>query len=333
MTEPSSWLYLGVFVAALAGGALLTAAARRLAHRMGVVDATALARPDAAGPVPLLGGLAIYGGAVLAAWNLVPGARHELKGLFLAGLVILVFGMADDVSAMDPWLKLVAQATSALVLAGFGVQVHLTGVDVVDVALTVLWVVAVVNAVNYQDNVDGLAAGLAAVSCLGLFALAVTESQYLVAVLSVGVAGGALGFLRSNFPIARQFMGDAGSMFLGFVLAFLGIRIHFLDQPKSAVLAVPLLVVAVPLFDALMVTLSRARRGTPVTRGGKDHTSHRLIALGLTPTRAVAALWGVQAVACAAALAVARLGPAVDVAVLLGSAAAGGAALLARPLR
>ena len=311
MTRPSSWLYVWIFLGALGSGLVLAPIVRRFAVRLGVVDVPS-ERKAHVEPVSLLGGLVIYGGAFAAAWSLVAGARAELKGFFLGGFVILVFGIQDDITPMDPWVKLLAQVASGLVLTGFGVQARLTGNDVADVVLTVAWLVALVNAFNYQDNMNGLATGLAVVSSLGFFVLAVTERQYLVAVLSVGVAGGALGFLPANFPRARIFMGDAGSMFLGFVLAFLGVRLRFLDEAQSTAVFIPALVLGVPLFDFALVTLSRARRRIGVTTAGTDHSSHRLVRLGLRSPVAVVLLWGAQALLCVAAVAVARLGGLVD---------------------
>lgn len=322
MDRPPGLLYVGVFAVALASGLLLTPWARRFAVRLGVLD---IPRGSAqVEPVALLGGLTLYGAAFVSGWLAVPGARRELAGLFLAGLVVVVVGLRDDVAAMDPWPKLLAQATAALVLVSSGVQVRIVDHPVVDAALTVLWIVAVINAVNLQDNMNGLAAGLAAVSCLGLFALAYGDGQWAVAVAAVGVAGGVLGFLPSNWPRARIFMGDAGSMFLGLVLAFLTLRLHFFRWPRTSTFLIPVLALAVPLFDTALVTVCRLRRGSPVTRGGQDHSSHRLVCLGLTARVAVAVLWGAQAACCLAAVAVAQLGRPVDlVTAAVGVVAAG----------
>jgi UDP-GlcNAc:undecaprenyl-phosphate GlcNAc-1-phosphate transferase len=315
MNRPSTLLYAAVFIAALAAALIATRAVGMFARRFGVADEPG-GRKAHVEPVSLLGGLSIYAGAFVGAWALVPTARPELKGFFLAGFVVLVFGLEDDLRPMDPWMKLMAQVASALVLVGFGVQVSLTHVPLVDVVITVAWVVGVINAINYADNMDGLAAGLSAVSAVGLFVLAFAEKQYLVGVLSAGLAGGCLGFLRSNYPKARIFMGDSGAMFLGFVLAFLGIRLRFLDQPKSTTFLIPGILLFVPLFDTALVTISRWRRGVPITQGGTDHTSHRLVRLGLKPWAAVAVLWGAQAAFCVAAVGVARYGLAVDAGVV-----------------
>lgn len=315
MDQPSAWLYLWIFAAALVASVALTPVARHFARRFGVQDEPGRGRAHLE-PVSLMGGLAIFGGASLAAWSLVPAARVELKGFVLAGFVVLVFGLQDDITPMDPWVKLLAQVASALVLVGFGTQVELTGIAAVDVTLTVTWVVAVVNAFNYCDNMNGLATGLAAISAGGFFVMAVLGDQYLVAALSAAVVGGALGFLPSNYPRARIFMGDAGSMFLGLILAFLGIKLRFLDRPRSTTFLLPVLMLAVPLFDAALVTISRFRRGLPVTMGGSDHSSHRLVGHQLPPWAAVALMWTAQAIACLAAVGVLRWEAAADAVVL-----------------
>lgn len=310
MREPAPWLYLWSFVASFAAALILTPLAARVATRAAIADEPGGHKRHAQ-PVALLGGLAIYAAAIGAAWALAPLAREELKGFALAGLVMAVFGLQDDIAPLDPWLKLLGEATAALTLVGFGVGIALTGVVAIDIALTVVWVLGVVNAFNYQDNMDGLAAGLAVASALGFFVLAITADQYLVALLSVVVAGAALGFLPSNYPRARIYMGDCGSLFVGFVLAFLGIRLRFLDEPHARTVLLPVLVLAVPLFDLALVTFLRWRRGVSVLQGGTDHTSHRLVRLGLEQRFAVVALWLAQGAACVAAVVVAHSAPAI----------------------
>jgi UDP-GlcNAc:undecaprenyl-phosphate GlcNAc-1-phosphate transferase len=290
VNKPPVWLYPAAFAVALVTSLLAMPVLRRFALAQGLADSPSerKAHPE---PIALLGGIGIYAASGLALWLLVPTAARILKGVFLAGLVILVIGLQDDVAGMDPWLKLVGQATAALVLVGFGIGSTLTKVAVIDAALTVVWIVVVVNAMNLSDNMDGLAAGLAFVACAGYFALAVSSDQYLVATLSVVLGGGTLGFLAFNYPPAKIFMGDAGSHLLGFLLAVMGLLLRFPDVPKPVGLAVPAVVLAVPLLDTALVTVSRIRRGVPVTRGGTDHASHRLVVWGLDRRGAITVLW------------------------------------------
>lgn len=307
MNRPSPWLYPSAFLLAFLVALVAMPILRRVAISRGFSDLPSerKAHPE---PIALLGGVGIYVAVGGALWMAVPTAARTLKGVMLAGLVILVIGLEDDVSGMDPWLKLIGQATAGLVLVGFGVSASLTKLAPIDAALTVAWVVVVVNAVNLSDNMDGLAAGLTAVACGGFFALAVSHDQYLVASLAAVMGGGALGFLVFNYPPAKIFMGDAGSHLLGFLLAVMGLLVEFPDLPKVVGLALPPLVLSVPILDAALVTVSRLRRGVPVTRGGTDHASHRLVVWGLDRRGAIGVLWAAASAASVAAFVAAKMG-------------------------
>lgn len=310
MKEPSPLIYLAAFGAALAGALAITPLMRRFASRVQLADGPSerKAQPE---PIALLGGVAIYAAAAAAVLAAFPSEvkSTQMKGIFLAGLVILVSGLQDDISGMDPWLKLISQATAGLVLVGFGMRANLTSIGLVNIAVTVLWVVAVVNAVNLADNMDGLATGLALAACASYFVIAVIWDQYLVATLAAVLAGGCLGFLVYNFPPAKIYMGDAGSHFLGFLLAVMGLTLRFPSRPHWVSVLVPLFVLAVFFFDATMVTVSRLRRGVPVSLGGTDHTSHRLVVAGLTRRQVVLAMMGAGVACGLAALVVVRLAP------------------------
>jgi UDP-GlcNAc:undecaprenyl-phosphate GlcNAc-1-phosphate transferase len=306
VNRPSFWLYPVVFALSFGAAAVFTPLLRRFAIAQGLSDAPSerKAHPE---PIALLGGVAIFAASGMVLWMAVPAAAKTLKGVLLAGLVILVVGLQDDVSGMDPWLKLVSQATAALVLVGFGVSAMPIGNGIVDTTLTVVWVLAIVNAINLSDNMDGLAAGLSVISCAGFFALAVSFDQYLVATLSAVLGGGALGFLIYNYPPAKIFMGDAGSHLLGFLLAVMGILIEFPTVKKPVGIFIPGLVIAVPVLDMALVVVSRIRRRVPVSKGGTDHASHRLVVWGLDRRGAIAVLWAAAALGCTAAFLAARL--------------------------
>lgn len=290
VNRPSPFLYALALVISFSAALILTPLARRFAFRVGLHDepSSRKAHPE---PIALLGGVAIYGAAALAAFLVAPGVSEELKGVFLGGLVILFVGLQDDLAGMDVWVKLVGQATAGLVLAGFGFRAHLLGIPAFDTALTVAWIVVVVNAINLSDNMDGLAGGLAAVASISYFAIAVSWNQYLVAVIAALLTGGVAGFLVYNFPPAKIFMGDAGSHILGYLLAVMGMSLRFPVRPKLVALFVPVIVVAVPLLDMSMVAISRWRRGIPASTGGTDHTSHRLVVRGMTRRQAILTLW------------------------------------------
>lgn len=327
MNKPSWLLYVAAFGVALAAAILVTPLIRRFAFRVGLADepSSRKAHPE---PIALLGGVAIYAAAAGAVFVLVPSASNTLKGVFLAGLVILVSGLQDDISEMDPLLKLVSQVTAALVMIGFGVRATPTDIGWVDSIITVVWVVAVVNAVNYQDNMDGLAAGLTAAACISFFVIAVVWDQYLVASLAAVLAGGTIGFLFYNFPPASIYMGDAGTHFLGFLLATMGVLLKFPTRPKLATLFVPVMILAVPLTDMAMVTISRRRRGVPVSQGGTDHSSHRLVVAGLTRRQAIMAMWAATLVTGGGALLATKL-PLIPALVVVGLVGGGCIAAIA----
>jgi UDP-GlcNAc:undecaprenyl-phosphate GlcNAc-1-phosphate transferase len=169
---------------------------------------------------------------------------------------------------------------------------------------TVAWVVTITNALNVMDNMDGLAGGTAAVASVFFFLIATLTNQYLVAPMAAVMVGACVGFLYYNFKPGAIFMGDSGSLFLGFMLAAVGIKLRFPDNYDIVTWMVPVLVLGVPLFDTTLVTLSRIRRGIPISRGGKDHFSHRLVALGLTKREAVLVLYLIQGALGVAALVV-----------------------------
>lgn len=276
-----------VFASALAFAIGGTPVAQRVAWRSGMTDAPS-ARKVHDRPTPLLGGAAIYGAVMLAL--LLFGDRAEvaqLAGILLAATLASFLGLWDDRRPLRAPVKLAGQLAAVGVMIATGVRVQLTGSIAADLALTVLWVILLTNALNFMDNMDGLAGGVAAVAAAWLMVLALLNGQQLVAPLAAAVLGACIGFLVYNFNPARIFMGDGGSLFLGLVLAALAIKLRFPGRPVAATWTVPLLVLAVPLFDLALVVVSRVRRGVnPFTTAGKDHLSHRLAAAGLSHRQA-----------------------------------------------
>ncbi len=282
---------MAVFVAALSFALIGTPSARRLAFGVGMI---AMPRSDRAHrePTAMLGGVAIYLGATVA-WLLVEiaanvvlrgwGRLHELASILAGATVMGAVGLWDDRVRLGPVAKLLPQFLAVALLVVGGVRVHLPVPLPVNIALTAVWVLYVSNAVNFSDNMDGVAAGLSAVAAAFFTLIAAMNDQYLVSALAAAVMGACLGFLRYNLPIPRAtiFMGDAGALFLGFVLAALGIKLRFPNNVNFVTWMVPVLVLGVPLFDTTMVFISRFRRGVSPLQGGVDHLSHRLARLGL----------------------------------------------------
>lgn len=286
--------YLGAFLVALLATLAVTPVARMLALRMGVVDHPS-ERKVHANPVPYLGGVAIIvafvaamlGGAVLQG---VSGSYLKIGTLLGGGLVLAAIGLWDDLRVVPGWIKVPVELALGVALYVSGIKAQLFHVTALDLLITVAWVIGITNAVNYMDNMDGLTAGIVAIAASYFAVLAGLSEQFLVASLSFALAGCALGFLWHNRPPARIFMGDAGSLFLGFLLAGLGLELRFQNIPRVTFF-VPIAVLALPVLDALMVSISRVKRGLSPIHPGKDHTSHRLVKIGIPSKAAVAILY------------------------------------------
>lgn len=284
MTTTFMLIFASALVLAIGG----TPVARRLALRMGIIDQPN-ARKLHVSPIPLLGGLAIYGAFIAAL--LLFGDRYRLDELvsILVGASLMSFlGVWDDRRSLSPLLKLLGQFLAASMLVLSGVYIGTFPWDAVNIAATLGWVVVITNAMNLLDNMDGLSGGVGATAAIFFLLLAAMNDQYLVGALSAALVGACLGFLVYNFNPASIFMGDAGSLFLGFILAAVGIKLRFPEGLQIVTWMVPVLILGLPLFDTALVIISRLRRGlNPLTTPGKDHVSHRLVAMGYTRREAV----------------------------------------------
>ncbi len=287
--------YLPIIIASGVLAFLGTPLTRLLAQRLGMV-AQPGPRKVHRWPVPLLGGVAMYGALALTfilfsdrAW------LKEMVGIFSGATLMFFVGLWDDRRGMPAWLKMLAQVVAVACLLAVDIQVHLVSGWGIDWLITFLWVVGITNAVNLMDNMDGLAAGITAVGGGFFFLLAALEGQGLVASLAAALCGSALGFLFYNTAPAVSFMGDAGAYVLGYILATLGIKLKFTSYPLGSTWMAPIVVLGVLIFDTTLVTLSRWRRGRPIYQGGSDHTSHRLVQIGMSQPRAVLTLYMVAA--------------------------------------
>lgn len=252
---------------------------RLVALRFGVIDRPA-ARKIHTNPVPLLGGAAIYI-AFIVVLLLLGDRRYvsEVVGIFLGATLVSLMGVVDDRWGLGSYIKLVGQLLAACILIYSGVQVSIWG-DWRDLIVTIGWVVGITNAMNLLDNMDGLSGGIAMIAAAFFTLLAALSDQYLVGALAAALAGACAGFLIYNWNPAHIFMGDTGSLFLGFLLAAVGIKLRFPSNSDTITWMIPILVLAVPIFDTTMVFISRLRRGkNPLTTPGKDHISHRLAML------------------------------------------------------
>ena len=295
----------GLAAAAISAAAVPVCA--RLAARLGAVS-----RPRGdrwhQRPIPLLGGLAIALGAFVAMAPLL-GTSTPLLAIAGGAAVCVLVGVLDDLRPIKPQTKLTAQLLVAAAAVSAGLRLPVTGVDWLDVLLSIFWLVALSNAFNLLDNMDGLAAGVAAIAALAHAVLFATRGEMPAAWLASAVAGACAGFLVHNLHPASIFMGDAGSLFLGFSIGGLSLIAGASAGPGSpSALLLPGLIVLVPIFDTAFVTVHRLAAGRPISQGGRDHASHRLVAAGFTERQAVAALYAAGAMAALVALATARFG-------------------------
>jgi len=278
----------------------LTPVVIRLARRAGMV-----ARPKQdrwhRRPTALLGGIALFGAFCAGALPFLelPNASIRLRvaGVLVGAVMMFALGLIDDLLQIRPGTKLVGQIVAACVLVWCGVYFDILALPLVTIPLTIFFVVGITNAFNLLDNMDGLAAGVAATCMLAIFlSNRILGTPQAIGVLCLALAGSLLGFLVYNFNPARVFMGDAGSMFLGFSVAAVSI-LGTWEQASNTflILAVPLILLGLPIFDTTFVTITRTLAGRPVSQGGRDHTSHRLVKLGLSERSAVLMLYGVCA--------------------------------------
>jgi UDP-GlcNAc:undecaprenyl-phosphate GlcNAc-1-phosphate transferase len=320
------------FALSLALGTALTPLAGRLARRYGLLDHALSSRKVHGRPVPRTGGVAIVlafslpiiltGAGVLAgagvggAWGLTHDARRQILGLLLGGAVIAALGVYDDLRGAGARLKLAAQFTAAGLAYAFGYRIDGVSLPFLDhltlgwlgLPLTLVWIAGVVNAVNLVDGLDGLAAGVGLLAALATAFIA-GQAGHLLTVLTMAALGGAtLAFLFFNFHRASIFMGDTGSMFLGFVLATASVRAH--QRPGGAVaLLVPVVILGLPVADTLLAIARRAARGVPLFAADREHLHHKLLDLGLSPRGAVLVLWGAAGLFGAVAVGLTRAGP------------------------
>ncbi len=299
-----------IFVGAAAAllSLICTFAVRAFAVRQGYV-----AKPKSdrwhKRPTAMLGGIAIFVSTASIYFLLVPVSRDSLVVMGASAFLFFV-GLVDDIISIRPYQKLVGQLIGAGILVLSGLKVPLTGYEIVDIWLTVFWVIGITNAINLLDNMDGLAAGISAIAAFSLALNFASNGLTNELLLASALIGALVGFLVFNFNPASIFMGDCGSMFVGFLLSgtVLLNQVGGRSRGIVAILAVPVLILFVPIFDTTFVTVLRKLWGRKASQGGRDHTSHRLVALGLSERSAVLMLYGLAVLAGALAIVVAQIG-------------------------
>jgi UDP-GlcNAc:undecaprenyl-phosphate/decaprenyl-phosphate GlcNAc-1-phosphate transferase len=324
------FMILGLSAFALTG--LLTWPVRALAIRLGAMDAPNMARKTQAEPVPYLGGVAIalgisfitLGAVFVGAENFAGENNDQLKDLaltvLLPALVLGAMGLFDDLRSLSPWPRLIAQTVIGSAVAFVIVENGTIGTPFgggelaaasgsgswLNTLVTVVWIVGICNSINFFDNLDGAASGAVAIAALGVFFIAFDRGQELVSALSIVTAGATIGFLMWNKSPAKIYMGDAGALFLGVIISVATIRLNPGITPTWQSLAIPVMLLAVPLLDTCVAVFSRLARGLSPLTGGKDHLSHRLVRAGLSRRVAAVSLWSASGVCAVMAVGVYR---------------------------
>ena len=301
-----SMLVILAFVVAFLTSFASTPWARELAEIIGAIDDPKDARKIHKKPIPRLGGIAIFFGFLIAVICFVV-LTPEIIGIIAGSVIIVIMGAMDDRKPMKASVKLLIQIAAALIVALSGVRIEIFTNPVLflendylilgklAIPLTVIWIVAITNAVNLIDGLDGLAAGVASISsiCILIIALMVSESN--IAILTACIAGACVGFLPYNFNPASIFMGDSGSNFLGFLLACISIEGLFKGYAVIS-FAVPLLLLALPIFDTSVAILRRIKNKKPVMAPDRGHLHHKLVDMGFSQKQAVLILYTISAV-------------------------------------
>ena len=295
---------------------MLVVPVRALALRVGMVDLPGPRKVHLT-PIPMLGGLAMYAAVVIAVLFAFNGpARAQIAGILSGATLVAAVGILDDRGLLHHQIKLfvgMPLAAAILLLSGIHAQVFSVLVGgrsgyLLDAILTVVWVVGITASFSILDHMDGLCAGVAAMASVFFAMLAYLHGQTLVTTLAAAVLGAATGFLRWNFKPAKIFMGDGGAMFLGFLMATLGLKLRLENSTHLSGWLAPILILGVTIFDTTLVTISRSRRGLlPFATPGKDHAAHRLLNLGLGHRGAVLALYLLGAIGGGAAVLVSYL--------------------------
>ena len=284
----------------------LTPVFRKIAIATDVVDRPISKHKSHKQPVPYLGGVAIVVGVITISYSASLFSDFTSSTFWLAtsvlgpALAIGLIGLWDDLKNLSPLPRFIAQSIAGILTATLLILTDTvgnpTGSTIFDSIFTVFWVVGICNAINFFDNLDGGAAGTVAISSIAIAVLALSGDQYLIAALAIVTAGATLGFLVWNKSPAKIYMGDAGALFLGVLLATLTIRLEPNTTTEIGSYLTPIFLLAVPILDTSVAVISRLRRQVSPFQGGQDHLSHRLIRSGLSRKQTAATLWGLSGV-------------------------------------
>ena len=305
---------LFAFILALAISFACTPAVRMLAIKIKAVDVPKDNRRMHKVPIPRMGGLAIFAGFLVSVLFFVP-LGTEFRSILIGALILVVLGIIDDIVALKPKTKFAGQIIAALIPALSGVSIHgivnpfvpgqYSTLDIFSIPLTVIWIVGITNAVNFIDGLDGLACGVSAIATVTMFIIAVLFGEIYIALMMAALAGACLGFLPYNMNPAKIFMGDTGSMFLGYILATVSIQGLFKFYAVIS-FAVPFILLGLPIFDTGFAIVRRLLKGQSPLQADRGHVHHRLIDLGFDQKQSVAILYTFSALMGLTAVILAR---------------------------
>ena len=303
--------YLITFLSSLVLVLLLTPLARKMAFRFDILDHPRAPVKVHKEPVPYLGGIAIFLAFLIPVivgfflFNIPEEGREQLLGILLGGVIIIALGVADDLQGLSARTKLFVESLAAVVLIMFGVRLKFLPFWP-SIPLTILWVVGIINAFNIIDIMDGLSSGVAFIASLALIAIALPGEQAFVILACAALSGACLGFLRHNLFPAKIYMGDAGSLFLGFTMAAIAIGTSYTAVNRIALFA-PILILGIPIYDTFLVTALRTKKGRSILRASNDHFALRLVTLGLSRKKTVLIVYLISILLAIAGVVVTRV--------------------------
>lgn len=302
--------YILAFVTAALFSFILTPVAKKLAWKVGAIDVPKDDRRVHKTPIPRMGGLAIYIATVLTMLIYVINGHipmdKSMVVVFIGATIIVVTGMIDDIKPMSAKVKLAAQILAALVLVAGGIKIefftnpfvsgyNVTSLGIFSIPITVIWIVGITNTLNLIDGLDGLAAGVGAIASLSLFFVATNfvgvSSIYLVVMfMAVILSGAAIGFLPYNFNPAKIFMGDTGSLFLGYMFAVMSVK-GVMKGFTTVSFVLPIVILGLPIFDTAFAIVRRKLKGQPIMQADKGHVHHRFLRIGYTQKQTVLTMY------------------------------------------
>ncbi|QXM06721.1 glycosyltransferase family 4 protein [Crassaminicella indica] len=292
--------YFYVFFVAAVVSFCMTPLAKKIAHKVGAIDVPKDERRVHKKPIPRMGGLAIFWGFIVSVLAFVPLDR-PIQGMLIGGSMIIIMGIMDDLKPLSAKVKLVGQIISAAIAVYYGIKIQVLNVPFIDyqlnveylglgIPVTIFWIVGITNTLNLIDGLDGLAAGVATIAAISLSYVAYFNESYIAAMITLAIAGSCIGFLPYNFNPAKIFMGDTGSLFLGYMLAV--VSVFGLTKGAVAIATVvPVLALGLPIFDTTFAIARRILNGRPIMEPDKGHLHHKLLSTGMGQKRTVIILY------------------------------------------